>query len=82
MDISLLETFLKNNKVDIAVLALPKGNVAEVLPTLVQNEISGIWNFSHVDLKTPDSITVENVHLTDSLLTLSYKLSQREKGEI
>ena len=82
IDVSGLDAYLKNNPVDIAVLALPKANVAEVLPILVQNNISGIWNFSHVDLKTPDSITVENVHLTDSLLTLSYRLSQREKGEL
>lgn len=79
MDIAGLDNYLKNNEVDIAVLALPKINIAEVLPTLIQNNISGIWNFSHMDLKTPESITVENVHLTDSLLTLSYKLSRNEK---
>ncbi|MBQ6554044.1 MAG: redox-sensing transcriptional repressor Rex [Firmicutes bacterium] len=80
LDVATLETYLKTNSVDIAVLALPKANVSEVLPTLVQNNISGIWNFSHVDLKAPDTITVENVHLTDSLLTLSYRLSQNEKA--
>lgn len=75
MDVANLDNYLKKNKVDIAVLSLPKANAEEVLPTLTKNNIKGIWNFSHVDLKTPDHITVENVHLTDSLMTLSYRLS-------
>ena len=75
MDIAKLDGFLKSNKVDIAVLSLPKTNAELVAPVLIENGIKGIWNFSHVDLETPDDVIVENVHLTDSLMTLSYKLN-------
>ncbi len=78
-DVTTLDSFLKENKVDIAVLSLPKANAEEVLPILTQNNIRGIWNFSHVDLKTPENVTVENVHLTDSLMTLSYRLSEKNQ---
>lgn len=77
-DVATLDTFLKENKVDIAVLTLPKTNSTKISPILVENGVKGIWNFSHVDLNTPDNVIVENVHLTDSLMTLSYKLSELE----
>jgi redox-sensing transcriptional repressor rex len=75
-DVATLDEFLKKNKVDIAVLTLPKTNSTKISPILVENGVKGIWNFSHVDLHTPDDVIVENVHLTDSLMTLSYKLSE------
>lgn len=72
MDVANLDDFLKNNRVDIAVLALPKNNARQVVPVLVENGIKGIWNFSHVDLDVPEGVVVENVHLTDSLMQISY----------
>lgn len=81
MDVANLEDFLKNNKVDIAVLSIPKNNAPQISPILVENGVKGIWNFSHIDLHTPDNVIVENVHLTDSVMTLSYKLSELEKNE-
>lgn len=79
LDVADLPSFLQKNKVDIAVLTLPKNNATKISPILVENGIKGIWNFSHVDLNTPDDVVVENVHLTDSLMTLSYKLGEHEK---
>ena len=76
-DVNNLEQFLKNNKVDIAV-SIPKSNAPQISPILVDNGVKGIWNFSHIDLHTPDNVIVENVHLTDSVMTLSYKLSELE----
>lgn len=76
--IDTLDAFLKENKVDIAVLALPKENATQVSPILVKNGVKGIWNFSHVDLNTPDNVVVQNEHLTDSVMILSYKLSELE----
>lgn len=75
MDIDKLEQFLTINSVDIAVLTLPKNNAIKVSQTIIECGVKGIWNFSHVDLKTPEDVIVENVHLTDSLMTLSYKLN-------
>ncbi len=80
MDISELEPFLKENRVDIAVLSIPKYNAPKISPILVENGVRGIWNFSHIDLNTPDNVVVENAHLTESVMTLSYKLSELEKN--
>ena len=70
--------FIKNNNIDIAVLTLPKQGATEICKTLVNCDISGIWNFAHVDLDVPDRINVENVHLSDSLMKLSFKIHENE----
>ena len=75
-DISELETFCKSCNVDIAVLSLPKSEVKETTARLVNAGIKGLWNFSYAELETPDDIVVENVHLSDSLMTLSYKITE------
>lgn len=82
MDIDKLKQFLTVNSVDIAVLTLPKNNAIKVSQTIIECGVKGIWNFSHIDLKTPDDVIVENVHLTDSLMTLSYKLSNEDAADI
>jgi redox-sensing transcriptional repressor len=79
LDVSKLDAFLKTHQVDIAVLSVPKSNALQISPILVDNGVKGIWNFSHVDLHTPKDVVVENVHLTDSLMTLSYKLSNKNR---
>ena len=81
MDVANLDDFLKNNRVDIAVLALPKNNAKQVVPILVENGIKGIWNFSHVDLDVPEDVVVENVHLTDSLMQISYAIREQVPDE-
>lgn len=70
--------FVKENNIDIAVLTLPKQGATEIAKILVDCNISGIWNFAHVDLDVPDSINVENVHLSDSLMKLSFKIHENE----
>ncbi len=75
-----LETFLAENKVEIAILTLPKEEAQPVTDLLVANGIKAIWNFAHVDLDTPDDVIVENVHLSESLMTLSYNLSEYHKS--
>ena len=73
-----LEDYLEKNRVDIAVLALPKENVLKTAKTVIDGGVKGIWNFSSIDLKVPEDVKVENVYLTDSLMTLSYKLNEEE----
>ena len=75
-----LKDFIKDNNVEIAVLTIPKSNAGEVADLLADTDIKGIWNFAHTDLKLPESIIVENVHLSDSLMRLSYKIGHHEKG--
>jgi redox-sensing transcriptional repressor len=71
-DIDIIENFLKENKIDIGIICVPTINAQKVCDLLVKNNIKGIWNFAPVDLVTPEDVVVENVHLSDSLLTLSY----------
>lgn len=67
--------FVREKGIDIAVLAIPKASAVEVAGQLADCGIRGIWNFAHVDLHVPGHVQVENVHLTDSLMMLSYNLS-------
>ena len=80
-DISKLESFIKDNEIEIAVLTLPKAGATEVSKILVGSGITAIWNFAHVDLELPDDVIVENVHLSESLMKLSYKLNQLKNRE-
>ena len=73
-----LETYLRKHTVDIAVLTVPKNAVGSVTETLTANGIDAIWNFTNVELTAPNSSTlVENVHFSDSLLSLSYYVAER-----
>lgn len=78
-----LESFCTEHKVDIAILALPKSAIDMVVPRLVKLNIKGLWNFSYTDIEVPAHIAVENVHLSDSLMTLSYRITKtKENGEV
>lgn len=71
-----MSSFIKENNIDIAVLTIPKAGAVKVAEKLVKNNIKAIWNFAHVDLNVPESVQVENVHLSDSLMKLSYNSSR------
>ena len=71
-----MESFVKENQIDIAVLTIPKNSAVAVAERLVSCGIRGIWNFAHVDLNVPKGIQVENVHLSDSLMKLAYNINQ------
>lgn len=71
-----LESFIEENNIDIAVLTIPKAGAVSVAERLAQTRIKAIWNFAHVDLNVPDRIQVENVHLSDSLMKLSYNINR------
>jgi redox-sensing transcriptional repressor len=73
-----LEEFAKNNKIDIATLAIPKAEAVKVAEKLAECGVSAIWNFAHTDLNLPKNIVVENVHLSESLMQLSYNLTRTE----
>ncbi|MBE5883156.1 MAG: redox-sensing transcriptional repressor Rex [Lachnospiraceae bacterium] len=78
-----LEQFVRENDIDIAVLTIPKTSAVELVDKLIQNGIRAIWNFAHVDLNVPEGIQVENVHLSDSLMKLSYNITRylKESGQ-
>lgn len=77
-----LPAFLAENTVDLAVLAVPKDYAHSVTDILTGNGIKAIWNFTNVDIAEPDSpLIVENLHFSDSLLSLSYYISEKKDAE-
>lgn len=74
-----LESYLKAETVDMVVLAVPKDVAIPVTNVLTANGVEAIWNFTNVDITAPNSsVIVENVHFSDSLLSLSYYVSERQ----
>ena len=71
-----IKEFVQENDVEIAVLTIPKDKAIEVAKLLVDNGVRAIWNFAHTDLNLPEHIIVENVHLSESLMQLSYNISR------
>ena len=74
-----LKEFLANNRVDIAILTLPKGEVQQIAEQLAECGVRGLLNFSYTELDLPNNVAVESVHLSDYIMTLSYKIKQETK---
>ena len=75
-----LDEFVAKNEIDIAALTLPKEKADETAKHLVDLGIHAIWNFAHVDLDLMDRrVVIENVHLSDSLMQLSYNIVKNSK---
>ena len=73
-----LEEYLKTHDIAVAVLCVPKEVAVNVTKILTDNGIEAIWNFTNMELTEPNSpIIIENVHFSDSLLSLSYFVSER-----
>jgi redox-sensing transcriptional repressor len=75
-----LESFMKNNDIHIAVLTIPKLKAPTIAKELVRLGIKAIWNFAPIDLNLPNDVMVENVHLAESLMKLSYNLKTLEES--
>ena len=81
-DISELPHIFDNNKVDMAVLSVPKLMANKAAHELVEHGVHAIWNFTNVELDVAESdVIVENIHFSDSLLALGYYLSERMDSE-
>lgn len=79
---SQVDEFIKNNDISIAMLCIPRQSVATIIDRLYSCGIKAYWNFSHFDIARKYSDTVvENVHMTDSLMTLSYRMNEKLKSE-
>ena len=78
-DVAELAAFCAAHHPDVAVLCIPRAGAKAVAPTLVEAGVKGYWNFSHYDLSVDyEGITVENVHLGDSLMSLGYRLRNQD----
>lgn len=71
-----MQSYLEENHVDVGIICVPRLNAQKVCDTLVKGGIKGIWNFAPVDLHVPKDVKVENVHLSESFLTLVYLMKE------
>ena len=76
-DISTIIDYVKNENIEIVALALPKGPATDIAEKLVECGVKAFWNFAHTDLGFSDDIIVENVHLSESLMKLTYRISEK-----
>jgi redox-sensing transcriptional repressor len=76
LDPDIIEDFIKENNIDIAVMCIPKNGAQEVIDRVIRAGIKGVWNFAPIDLEVPEGVIVENVNLTESLFTLSYLMKE------
>jgi len=71
--------YCTNNLVDIIIVCIPKDAAEELAPDIVKTGVKGIWNYSHFDFAVfDDSLIVENVHLRDNLMALSYRITHKD----
>lgn len=76
-----LDKFIKDNKVDIAILTVPFDQTPIIADRIARLGVKGLWNFSPMDLELPYDVIIENVHLSDSIMVLGYKLNEKRKSE-
>jgi redox-sensing transcriptional repressor len=81
MDIEELESFCSDKEVHIGIICTNKESAQDVADTLAKLPVKAIWNFAPADIQVPESIILENVHLSDSLYIISYMLKMQEMEE-
>lgn len=77
-DIDEMKPILENEKMDIGIICVPRKNAQNVADDLIKGGVRAIWNFAPVDLIVPSHVNVENVHLSESLMTLIYLLNEQD----
>ncbi len=78
-DVAELPRFLSESRVDIGILTVPKDSAVAVCDTLCEGGVRGIWNFASNELEPKAGAVIENVHLGDSLLQLTYAMRTAKK---
>ena len=76
-DMASLGKYVLDHKVDIAALTLPKSKAPEVAADLAEMGVRAFWNFAATDLNLPENVVIENVHLAESLMRLSYNITNQ-----
>jgi redox-sensing transcriptional repressor len=77
MHLDTIEEFAKTNKIDIAMISVPHEYTPEVAERVARLGIKGLWNFSPMDLKLTYDVVIENVHLSDGLMVLGYRMNEK-----
>lgn len=78
-DFENLGQYLSENPVEIGIICTTKGSAQKVADKLCLAKVKGIWNFAPTDIEISDEVVLENVHLSDSLITLAYFISHNKQ---
>lgn len=78
--IDTMAKYLHRHPTDIAMLTVPNRTISDITDTVVKAGVLGIWNFTPTDLRLGDNVVVENVHLSDSLMVLGYRLNELRRN--
>lgn len=73
-----MKDIVEKNHIRLAALCIPKDAAIKIVDDLISYGVSGFWNFAHVDLEVPEHVVVENVHLSESLMRLSYRVFEEQ----
>ena len=77
-----LVEYCHNNLVDILIVCVPRAGAETLATKILETGVKGIWNYSHFDFSVHDEdLVVENVHLRDSLMALSYRISHKDDNK-
>jgi redox-sensing transcriptional repressor len=72
-----MDEYLRSRQVQVGVLTVPGYAAQAMADKLIAGGVKGIWNFTNTEVSVGDSgVIVENVHFSDSLLTLSYYITE------
>ena len=72
-DINEIEYFLQSrDKVDLAILTIPKQVAQQMATKLVEAGVKSILNFAPINLEVPENVAVENIDLYAKLQELNY----------
>ena len=78
LDMTELDQFVRAHRPDVAVLTVPQAAAQATANRLIDLGVRGFWNFTNVELSSDDpGVRFEDVHFADSLLTLSYRITER-----
>lgn len=78
-DVIEIKNHINKNETDIGIICVPKANAQKVCDEMIQSGIKAIWNFAPIDLNVPEDVKVENVHLSESFMTLIYLLHTKQE---
>ena len=78
LDMDKFESFVNENDIEIVYICTSRTGAQDVADRIQKTKVKAIWNFAPIDLKIKEDIIVENVHLIDNLLTVSYFLKENQ----
>ena len=73
-----MKDIVEKNHIRLPALCIPKDAAVKIVDDLISYGVRGFWNFAHVDLEVPEHVVVENVHLSESLMRLSYRVFEEQ----